>query len=220
MKRLPLAALPIAALVGITSVTPAAADPYASCTASVCIVSVSEAAPAPINSGLGVTTISGLSGPSFVGSSAWIAGVVSAFQSGTAYVTSSDASASASQVVIAPDDVWLVIGQQVAVRPDGSKVYAGAYKPGNWANQDFADVLITTAPGGASATGSAVHWDVLGGATTTYGVTLAPDRKSVKLKSYVSGYVLPDDLRGELDATWTPESTSPGGSTVQITPLP
>lgn len=220
MKRLSLAALPIAALLGSTSVAPAEADPYASCTASVCIVSISEAAPAPISSGLGVTTISGLSGPSFVGSSAWLAGVVSAFQGGTAYVTASDASASAYQVITAPNDVWLVIGQQVAVRPDGSKVYAGVYKPGNWANQDFADVLVATAPGGTSATGSALHWDVLGGATTTYGVTLSPDRKSVKLKALVSGYVLPDDVRGQLDAAWTPEDTEPGGSTVQITPLP
>jgi hypothetical protein len=214
VKRLPLlvAVLPFAAF-GITAVAPAAADPYASCTADVCIVSISEAAPAPISSGLGATTIGSLSGPSFVGSSAWLAGVVSAFQGGTAYVTASDTSATAYQVVSVPDDIWLIIGQQVALKPDGSKVYAGVYKPGNWANHDSADVLITTAPGGTSATGSALHWDVLGEATTTYGVTLSPDRKSVKLRSYANSYSLPDYLLVGLDVESTPD-----GTTVQTTP--
>jgi hypothetical protein len=205
-------------VVGVATVTaspvaPAAADPYASCAADVCIVSISEAAPAPVSSGAGATAISSLSGPSFVGSSVWLANVVSAFQGGTAYVTTSDASATAYQVVSAPDDIWLIIGQQVAVKPDGSKVYAGVYKPGNWANHDSADVLITTAPGGTSATGSALHWDVLGEGTTTYGVTLSPDRKSVKLRSYANGYVLPNYLLGGVDV----EST-PAGTTVQTTP--
>jgi hypothetical protein len=219
MKRLPLfvAVLPVAAFVGTTLVSPAAADPYASCTADVCIVSISEAAPAPISSGLGATAIGSPSGPSFVGSSVWLANVVSAFQGGTAYVTSSDTSATAYQVVSVPGDIWLVIGQQVAAKPDGSKVYAGVYKPGNWANHDSADVLITTAPGGTSATGSALHWDVFGEGTTTYGVTLSPDRKSVKLRSYANGYALPDDVLLGLDAESTPEST-PDGTTVQTTP--
>lgn len=215
MKRLPffVAVLPIAALVGITPVAPAAADPYVSCMADVCIVSIYEAAPAPISSGLGATAIGTPSGPSFVGSSAWLAGVVSAFQGGTAYVTTSDTSATAYQVASGPDEIWLIIGQQVAAKPDGSKVYAGVYKPGNWANHDSADVLITTAPGRTSATGSALHWDVLGEGTTTYGVTLSPDRKSVTLKSYANSYALPDDLRGGLAV----ESTA-DGTTVQTTP--
>jgi hypothetical protein len=215
VKRVPyfVAVLPIAAFVGITPMAPAAADPYVSCTADVCIVSISEAAPAPISSGLGATSIGRLSGPSFVGSSAWLAGVVSAFQGGTAYVTTSDTSATAYQVTSGPDDIWLIIGQQVAAKPDGSKVYAGVYKPGNWANHDSADVLITTAPGGTSATGSALHWDVLGEGTTTYGVTLSPDRTSVTLKSYANSYALPDDLRGGLDV-----ESMPDGTTVQTTP--
>ena len=214
MKRLPLlvAVLPFAAF-AVTPVTPAAADPYASCTADVCIVSISEAAPAPVSSAVGATAIGSPTGPSFVGSSVWLANVVSAFQGGTAYVTASDTSATAYQVVSVPDDIWLIIGQQVAVKPDGSKVYAGVYKPGNWANHDSADVLITTAPGGTSATGSALHWDVLGEATTTYGVTLSPDRKSVKLRSYVNGWALPDYLLVGVDLESTPD-----GTTVQTTP--
>ena len=209
-----VAVLPFAALVGVTPMAPAAADPYASCTADVCIVSISEAAPAPISSGIGATAISSPTGPSFVGSSAWLADVVSAFQSGTASVTASDASAATSQVVSGPDDIWLVFGQQVVANPDGSKVYAGVYKPGNWANHDSADVLITTAPGGASATGSALHWDALGQATTTtYGVTLSPDRKSVKLKTYASSFALPQDVLGGIDVESTPD-----GTTVQTTP--
>ena len=216
MKRLSffVAALPVAAFVGVSPVAPASADPYASCTADVCIVSISEAAPAPISSGVGAIAIGSPSGPSFVGTSAWLADVVSAFQSGTAYVTASDASATASQVVSGPADIWLIIGQQVAVKPDGSKVYAGVYKPGNWANHDSADVLITTAPGGTSATGSALHWDALGQTTTTtYGVTLAPDRKSVTLKTYASSFALPADLLGGIDVESTPD-----GTTVETTP--
>ena len=217
MKRVPLflVVLPIAAFVGIAPMPLAAADPYVSCMADVCIVSISQAAPAPISSGAGVTAIGSPSGPSFVGSSTWLAGVVSAFQGGTASVTTSGASATASQVASGPDDIWLIIGQQVAAKPDGSKVYAGIYKPGNWANHDSADVLITTAPDGASATGSALHWDVLGEGTTTYGVTLSPDRKSVTLKPYANSYALPDDLRGGLDVESTPE-----GTTVQTIPRP
>jgi len=215
MKRLPLivAALPFAAFVGLAPVAPAAADPYASCTADVCIVSISEAAPAPISSGIGATAIGGPSGPSFVGSSAWLADVVSAFEGGTASVTTSEATATAYQVVSGPGDIWLVIGQQVAAKPDGSKVYAGVYRPGNWANHDSADVLITTTPGGTSATGSALHWDVFGEGTTTYGVTLSPDRRSVKLRSYANSYALPDDLLGGLVVESTPD-----GTTVQTTP--
>lgn len=215
MKLLPLfvAALPLAAIVGTTTVAPAAAGPYASCSADVCIVSISEAAPAPISSSVGAAAIGSPSGPSFVGSSAWVANVVSAFQGGTAYVTTSGTSATTYQIVSGPNDIWLIIGQQVATKPDGSKIYAGVYKPGNWANYDFADVLITTAPSGTSATGSALHWDVFGGGTTTYGVTLSPDRKSVKLKSYATGYVLPDDVRAGLSIESTPD-----GTTVQTTP--
>jgi hypothetical protein len=207
-------AVPAAAFVGAIPFAPAAADPYASCTAEVCIVSISEAAPAPISPGIGVIAIGSPSGPSFVGSSAWLADVVSAFESGTASVTASDASATASQVVSGPDDIWLVIGQQVAARPDGSKVYAGVYKPGSWANHDSADVLITTAPGSGSATGSALHWDALGQTTTTtYGVTLAPDRKSVTFKTYASSFALPADLLGGIDL-----ESAPDGTTLQTTP--
>jgi hypothetical protein len=215
VKRLPFsfALIPLALLIGTAPVAPAAADPYVSCTADVCIVSISEMAPAPINAALGATAIGNPSGPSVVGSSAWLAGVVYAIDGGTAYVTPSDATATAYQIVSGPDDMWLIIGQQVAVNPDGSKVYAGAYKPGNWANHDSADVLITTAPGSASATGSALHWDVLDEATTTYGVTLSPDRTSVKLKAYANSYSLPQDLRAGLDAESTPD-----GTTVQTTP--
>jgi hypothetical protein len=54
---------------------------------------------------------------------------------------------------------------------------------------------------------------VLGEGTTTYGVTLSPDRKSVTLKSYANSYSLPDDLRGGLDVESTPD-----GTTVETTP--
>jgi hypothetical protein len=215
VKRLPffVAVLPVAAFAGITPVTPAAADPYVSCTAGVCIVSISEPPPTPISSGLSATAIGSPSGPSFVGSSAWLDDVVSAFEGGTAYVTPSDTSATAYQVAGGPADIWLVIGQQVAAKPDGSKVYAGVYKPGNWANHDSTDVLVTTAPGSASATGSALHWDAFDEATTTYAVTLSPDHTSVTLKSYAYSDTLPDYLSGGLAVDSTPD-----GTTVQTTP--
>lgn len=211
MKRLSffVAALPFAALAVAAPVAPAHADPV-SCSADVCIVSVSEYAPP---ASVGAVAIARPSGTAYVGSSAWLADVVTAFQNGTASVAASDTSATASQVVMGPADTWLIIGQQVGVKPDGSKVYASVYRPGNWANQDFADVLVTTAPGSASATGSALHLDVTNDGTTTYGVTVAPDRKSVKLKTIVNSYVLPLNPQGGIDV----ESTS-GGTTVQTTP--
>lgn len=212
MKRLSLfvAALPVAALALSAPMAPAHADPV-SCSADVCIVSISEYAPP---ASVGAVAIARPSGTAYVGSSAWLADVATAFQAGTASVTASGASATTSQVVSGPGDVWLIIGQQVAVKPDGSKVYASIYRPGNWASQDFADVLVTTAPGGTtSASGSALHWDVTNDGTTTYGVTVAPDRKSVKLKTLVNSYVLPEYLQGGIDV----EST-PGGTTVQTTP--
>ena len=203
--------LPLVAFAVTVPAAPAAADPSASCSADVCIVSVSEYAP-PVS--VGALAIGSRSGPSYVGTNAWLADVVTAFQNGTAYVTPDDSWATANQVVGGPADVWLIIGQQVTSKPDGSKVYTGIYRPGNWSNSDFAYVLVTTAPGGASATGSAVHYEIFGETATTYGVTLSPDRKSVLLNAYANGYSLPDGyLEGGLDIESTPD-----GTTVHTTP--
>jgi hypothetical protein len=211
VKRLSLfvAALPVGAFAVTIPMAPAVADPV-SCSADVCIVSISEYAP-PVSAG--AVALARPSGTAYVGSSAWLADVATAFQNGTASVTTAGASATSSQVVSGPGDVWLIIGQEVGVKPDGSKVYASIYRPGNWASQDFADVLVTTAPGGTSASGSALHWDVTNDGTTTYGVTVAPDRKSVKLKTLAISSVLPDYLQGGIDVESTPD-----GTTAQTTP--
>lgn len=209
MKRLLMfvASLPLAALAVTTP--PAAADPV-SCTASYCVVSVGEYAP-PVS--VGATAIAWPAGTSYVGSSAWLADVVTAFQDGRAYVTPADTSATTSQVVSAPGDQWLIFGQQVGYKPDGSKVFVGVYKPANWANHDSTEVLITTAPGSVSVTGSVLHWDVTNYAPTTYAVTVAPDRKSIKLKTTLMSAVLPAYYQAGIDVESTPD-----GTTFQTTP--
>lgn len=58
-----------------------------------------------------------------------------------------------------------------------------------------------------------LHWDVLDEGTTTYGVTMAPDRKSVRLKTSANSTARPDDLQGGIDLESTPD-----GTTVQTTP--
>lgn len=207
------ASLLLAALATSTQTGRAFAEPYVSCSADVCIVSVEEVAPTPVGPGAGAVVISSPSG-TYVGSGAWLADVASAFQSGTAYVTTSGADASADQVAGGPLDSWLVIGEEVDTHPDGTTVYTGIYKPGNWANYDFVNVLVTAAPGGVSATGSAVHYEVFGETATTYGVSVSPDRSSVELDAYANGYVLPDGyLEGGVDVESTPD-----GTTVETTP--